>query len=223
MTSIRSASSSFLRSSGLPHSDQEDCLQTIWSELVGQMTHFQYDPARGRLATWLMTVVRNRTVDAIRCRRRRAETPLDDPESLEARDAGPASACESLATQHRMRQVLDNLSTRVSPLSFQVLYQRAIVGRSTTEVADALGLTPGQVRFRLHRMKLNVRDLCELKSVAQLSKRERMARLKKHREISRIAQHTNVSCEQESTTPASPHGSVTPPLCSAPCCDAIHS
>lgn len=157
----------FLLGTGLPADDLDDCLQTVWSEILTHLPKLSYDSGRGRLSTWLMTVARNRAVDAIRYRSRRTETPLDDPESLESRDVEPASACESLAAQHRMRQVLSKLSTRVSPLSFQVLYQRAIDGRSTTEVADALGLTPGQVRFRLHRMKRKVRELCELKSCSE--------------------------------------------------------
>jgi DNA-directed RNA polymerase specialized sigma24 family protein len=60
-----------------------------------------------------------------------------------------------------VRSVLVELSGQVSRTSFQVLYLRWIEGLPTAEVAAALELTPQQVRFRTHRMKLKIRRMLE--------------------------------------------------------------
>ena len=110
-----------------------------------------------------MTLARNKAVDAIRRRSRHAFESLGEGDAVAVRDPGPdpADAYERSRTQGQVRSVLAELSSRVSPTSFQVLYLRWIEGRTTSEVADALELTPDQVRFRAHRMKRKVRDLLE--------------------------------------------------------------
>ncbi len=149
----------FLRRSGLPEPDQEDCLQIVWSEVVCHLPHFRYEAAHGRLTTWLLTVARNRAVDAIRRRRRRSAELLENATALVDPGLGPAAACERFWARDRVRRVLTELSTQVSTLNFQVLYQRGIDGRTGAEVGESLGLTAEQVRFRFHRMKRKFRDL----------------------------------------------------------------
>jgi RNA polymerase sigma factor (sigma-70 family) len=110
-----------------------------------------------------MTLARNKAVDVIRLRSRHVVESLGDGEGMTAMDPGPdpAATYERRRTLAQVRSALDQLSSQVSPKSFQVLYLRWIEGRTTSEVADALALTPGQVRFRTHRMKLRFRDLLE--------------------------------------------------------------
>ena len=79
----------------------------------------------------------------------------------------PAAAYERRQTLAQVRSALAQLSSEVSPKSYQVLYLRWIEGRPTAEVAAALALTPGQVRFRTYRMKRKVRDLLERSMVAE--------------------------------------------------------
>lgn len=151
----------FLGRFRLPEADREDCLQDIWSEIVAHLADLPYDPRRARLSTWLMTVARNRAVDALRRRRRMPTRLAGSAASVMDTDPGPVVACERLWTQARVQDVLTELSLQSPTLSFQVLYQRAIDGRTSAEVADTLGLTPDQVRFRLYRMKQRFRDLFE--------------------------------------------------------------
>jgi RNA polymerase sigma factor (sigma-70 family) len=149
----------FLRKSALPESDREDCLQCVWIEVVAHLAALPYDRSRGRLSTWLLTVARNRSVDMLR-RRRRLFTGL-----VEALDAlvdpcpGPIAAYECHSTRARVKCVLAELSAEASKLNYQVFHQRMIDNRPCAEVAAKLGLTPEQVRFRLHRMKRKFRDL----------------------------------------------------------------
>jgi RNA polymerase sigma-70 factor (ECF subfamily) len=153
----------FLKKWDLSEADRSDCLQEVWHEVVAQLARFGHDPGRARLSTWLLTLARNKAVDAIRRRRRHAFESLGEGESTTAMDPGldPAAAYERRQTQAQVRGALAQLSSQVSPKSYQVLYLRWIEGRPTAEVAAALALTPGQVRFRTCRMKRKVRDLLE--------------------------------------------------------------
>jgi len=151
----------FLRRSGLPEADREDCFQDVWSEVVAHLGHLRYDPGRARLSTWLMTVARNRAVDTHRRRQRFAPGLIEDWAALVDSGPGPDAACEQHSTQAQVRSVLGELSGQVSETSFRVLRLRGIEDRTCAEVADTLGLTPEQVRFRLHRIKRKFRALFE--------------------------------------------------------------
>ncbi len=72
---------------------------------------------------------------------------------------GPIATYEGHSTRARVKCVLAELSEEVSELNFQVFHQRMIDNRPAADVAATLGLTPEQVRFRLHRMKRKFRDL----------------------------------------------------------------
>ena len=155
----------FLSRSGLPEADREDCLQDVWGEIVVHLANLPYDPRRGRLSTWLITVARYRALNMLR-RQRRLYTGLIDFESdLLDPNPGPVAACECLSNRAQVKRVLSELAAQVSELNFQVLHQRFIDGRTSAEVADNLGLTPEQVRFRLHRMKQKFRDLFDRSGV----------------------------------------------------------
>jgi RNA polymerase sigma-70 factor (ECF subfamily) len=154
----------FLRRYRLSEAERADCLQDVWSEVVAHLVDFPYDPRRGRLSTWLMTVARNRTVDAIRHRRRFATGLLTDAVELPDQDADPAAACDRHSARDRVQSALAELSDEVPALSYQVLYQRVIDGRTGAEVAETLGLTPEQVRFRLLRTKRKLRKLLQRSS-----------------------------------------------------------
>ncbi len=110
-----------------------------------------------------MTLARNKAVDVIRLRTRHVFESLGDGESTPATDPDldPAATYERRRTLAQVRSALAQLSSEVSPKSFQVLYLRWIEGRPTAEVAAALALTPSQVRFRACRMKRKVRHLLE--------------------------------------------------------------
>ena len=150
----------FLRRYRLSDDDREDCLQDVWGELISHLADRRHDSRRGRLSTWLMTVARNKAVDTIR-RQRYCARPLEDATMIVDPSSDPPTAYALASTEAQMRSVLTELSAQVPALNFQVFYQRTVEGRSGAEVADALGLKPNQVRFRLHRTRRKFRDLFE--------------------------------------------------------------
>jgi RNA polymerase sigma-70 factor (ECF subfamily) len=145
----------------LSQADQEDCLQDVWSKVLSRPSTLPDGPPRARLSAWLMTVARNRAVDVIRHRRRFSVQWNEDAFAVVDTEPGPAAAYERSSTQRRVRRVLGELCKQATALSFQVFYLRTIDGRTGTEVANTLGLTPDQVRFRLHRMRCKFRDLLQ--------------------------------------------------------------
>jgi RNA polymerase sigma-70 factor (ECF subfamily) len=147
----------FLRRFALPEADRDDCLQEVWIKVLTRLALLPYDPRRTRLSAWLMTVARNQAVDALRRHRRLNAELIDDAHAVVDANRGPAAVCDRHWTQTRVQIVLAELSAEVPALSFQVLYMRTIKGCSTAEVAEILGLTREQVRFRLHRMKRKFR------------------------------------------------------------------
>jgi RNA polymerase sigma-70 factor, ECF subfamily len=182
----------FLRKSGLTEAEREDCLQDVWSAVVVHLARLSYDSGRARLSTWLMTLVRNQAMDTLR-RRRRSAAPISMTADPIDPGLGPLAACEILGTRALVSSVLGELSNQVSAVNFQVLTQRAMDGRTSLEVANNLGLTPEQVRFRLHRMKRKFRELFERSGAFPLANDELHRRVN-GRDISKRAQQNGPSC-----------------------------
>jgi len=153
----------FLEKCRLADADLEDCLQDVWVEVVAHLGHFQHDPRRGRLSTWLTTLARNKAVDSIRRRSRHSMQSLgrDDEVPLADLPLGPEADCERRWAQARVRGALAKLADHVPVRSFRVLYLRWIEDRNVAEIATALDLTPDQVRLLAHRMKERFRDVFE--------------------------------------------------------------
>ncbi len=113
------------------------------------------------LSTWLHRIVYNAAVDQLRRRGREAQLP-EDPDSLSDDDARLARAPSwarperPLATAE-LRRALDAAFAALTPLQRAVFEMHEEEGRSSDEIAETLGLTPGAVRVHLHRARLRLR------------------------------------------------------------------
>jgi RNA polymerase sigma-70 factor, ECF subfamily len=107
----------------------------------------RYDPARGSFRTWLMTLVRNRSVDSLRghWRRQGADVELgDDLQDLSGHsDPWPAVA---LSLE---RDVVREALAALPADQRQAVEMAHYGGYSHTEIAEALGLPLGTVKGRL--------------------------------------------------------------------------
>ncbi|MHB1560813.1 MAG: RNA polymerase sigma factor [Isosphaeraceae bacterium] len=150
-----------LRRLGLTEADREDCIQDVWSKLLTRPDSLPRELRAAALTSWLLTVARNRAIDAMR-RQRLAPAGLDDrANDLVDNGPGPTEVLDRRATRSHLERVLAELAARGPEVSYQVFYLRTIEGRPGDEVAEALGLTPEQVRFRLHRMTQKFRELLD--------------------------------------------------------------
>ncbi|WP_258933655.1 RNA polymerase sigma factor [Nesterenkonia pannonica] len=97
-----------------------------------------YD-GRGKVTTWVHSIVRRRVVDHLR--RQRQDAPLDE-------DAGPAARISSMiATRTTVREALEALPE----LYRQPVVHRDIEGLSYKEIAQRLGRAEGTVKAQISR------------------------------------------------------------------------
>ncbi len=152
----------FARKCQLSEEEAQDVVVTTMESMVGALPEFQYDPARCRFKTWLLSVARSRIGDV---RRKRARNPARTdralPESLTAGlDQLPdreSSDQEQLWEEEWQRHLLDTAAERlkktVQPLHFQVFYLCVLKEQPAAEVAQTVGVNIAHVYLISHRLK----------------------------------------------------------------------
>ena len=137
-------------------STQEACL-SVWRSRAG------YDRARGSVRNWLLGVVRNRAIDAIRRDARPGAPKLDfdDEELLEARPSAERPDAEALRreTAREVRGALEGLPVDQS----KVIELAYFGGFSHSEIAEMLqmpiGTVKGRMRLGLEKMRGRMAEL----------------------------------------------------------------
>jgi RNA polymerase sigma-70 factor (ECF subfamily) len=104
-----------------------------------------FDPRRGSLRPWLLTVVHRCCLDRLRERRREAE-PLDPETAAEVADAGSSPEDEA-ARGEQARRVRSALAA-LAPDQRRALTLMYYGGYSQSEISAALGLPLGTVKSR---------------------------------------------------------------------------
>ena len=109
-----------------------------------------YDPRRGRVATWLLTIARNVAIDATRVRRME---PLD-PDVVASRlgAVDPAALPDD-----RVRRAVAELPSGQRRALFLAVYQ----GRTGREIAELEGIPLGTVKTRIRTAMLKLHDSLE--------------------------------------------------------------
>lgn len=108
----------------------------------------RYDRARGSVRSWLLGIVRNRAIDALRAGAGRAAPQLALDESLiERRESGERTDAEALRreTTREVREMLSALPGEQS----RVIQLAYFGGFSQSEIAKMLGVPLGTVKGRM--------------------------------------------------------------------------
>jgi RNA polymerase sigma factor (sigma-70 family) len=119
----------------------EEVLQEVFVKLWRSAEG--YDPARGRVRTWLLTQIHHRAVDVVRheeAQRRRNvtnEVPLDPTDAV----------VDEAWLTHRTNEVRAGLAT-LSPDHRQVLTLAYFDGKTQTQIAAETGIPLGTVKTR---------------------------------------------------------------------------
>jgi RNA polymerase sigma-70 factor (ECF subfamily) len=137
----------------------EDLTQEIWLKLLREIGRF--DPAKGRLRSWLKAVVNNALTDFWRRQQDKPERGgVGGTAFLErlAALAGPDAADElSLALERRAdssaAEVLARVRERLHEKTWQAFYQTMVERRPAKEVAQELGLSVSAVYKDTYRVK----------------------------------------------------------------------
>jgi RNA polymerase sigma-70 factor (ECF subfamily) len=108
----------------------------------------RYDAARGSVRTWMLGIVRNRAIDALRSKAGRApKLDFDDDSILEHRPAEELTDTEALRreTAQEVRGALDELPGEQA----KVIELAYFGGFSHSEIAGMLGVPLGTVKGRM--------------------------------------------------------------------------
>ena len=142
--------------------DARDCLQDAFFSAFRSVDRFE---GKAKLGTWLHRIVVNACLMRLRKQKREPEELLD-PQGPEFDRYGfrigptemPCSSADELLEREEVReQVREGIAGL--PENYRiVLVLRDIEERSTSETAEALGVTPGAVKVRLHRARLALRN-----------------------------------------------------------------
>ena len=111
---------------------------------------------KASLRTWLTAILRTRSVDELRARRREPlASDLDAGlvSGLEATLADPSAEAEARQAARRMQQRLDALPASCS----RAFVMRELQGCPSREITARLRLTPGQFWQCLHRVRRELR------------------------------------------------------------------
>jgi len=121
-----------------------------------------YDPRRGRVATWLLTIARNLAIDVVRVKK---VEPLD-PELVanklqQARVAGgPADEGLPPDERERVRAAIAELQSEQR----RALFLAAYLGRTAREIGELEGVPLGTAKTRIRAAMLKLADSLETKN-----------------------------------------------------------
>ena len=117
-----------------------DAFVAVWRKID------RFDPQRGSLRSWLMTVVRNRAIDRIRGRRPQMDLDVADERSLLRTGPNPTwEAALERASAGQVQAAMEALPDEQRRAVDLVYFQ----GYTYREVADLTGVPPGTATGRL--------------------------------------------------------------------------
>jgi RNA polymerase sigma factor (sigma-70 family) len=132
----------------------EDCFWQVWREAP------RYQRERGSVLAWVITIARNRAIDALRRHDviGRHELPLDDVlhEHAQGVSTAPSEQLETVERDHCLHRVL----LTMEPIQRQMLALAFFRGLTHQEIAAHSGLALGTVKSHLRRALVLLRERC---------------------------------------------------------------
>lgn len=136
--------------------EAQDVVQDVFLQLWHKATDYQ--PERGSYFSWAATLTRNRALDRIRMRKRRAEIVQESaPDIHPPAHAGETDSADALwlrekagAVRHALTSLGDEQRTAIELAFFRGLTQQ--------QIAEQLGEPLGTVKARIRRGLLRLRE-----------------------------------------------------------------
>lgn len=131
----------------------EDVQQQVFLEVWRRADRF--DPGRGSLLTWVMTIARSRAIDQLR---RRVPEPVEPEEATSSTESAvDSSEVDRLVERWRLRGLLDRLPEAES----EMLRLRFYGELTQTEIASREGIPLGTVKTRMFNGLRRLREMIE--------------------------------------------------------------
>lgn len=109
-----------------------------------------------KVLTWLLTIARNRAINAQR-RRQPPLVPYEDALDAPTDETGPLEKVVRRSEQHIVREVLNKLPAHQREVLVLVFYHQL----TEAEIAEVLDIAVGTVKSRLHRGKETLRRVLQ--------------------------------------------------------------
>ncbi len=122
-----------------------DVLWQAWREARS------FDPARGSVAVWMITLARSRSIDRLRAIRSRGRTRAEEPAAEAAPD--PAYEMDRNQRAHSVRRALTELDSN-ERTALELAYFSDL---SQTEIADQLQIPLGTAKTRIRSAMIKLR------------------------------------------------------------------
>jgi RNA polymerase sigma-70 factor (ECF subfamily) len=122
--------------------DAEEVVQEVF--LAAWRSGHTYDPSRGTTQTWVLSMVRNRSIDVLRARKRRPVQPL-----VEGLDPPDASDVPSQAVSNVDAETARVALASLPPDQKEVIELAYFGGLSHSEIATQLAAPLGTVKGRI--------------------------------------------------------------------------
>jgi RNA polymerase sigma-70 factor (ECF subfamily) len=113
-----------------------------------------YDPRRGSVVTWLLTITRNLAIDSLRMRR---SEPLDPATLMAVAGAAPGRSPSELAEASTEADALRRALARLPNVQRRAVVLAAIGGRTGQEVSEIEGIPLGTAKTRIRMGMLRLR------------------------------------------------------------------
>ena len=130
--------------------DAQDALQDAMLRMWRGLQDFD---ERARFATWAYRVTTNACLDALRKQKKRLASSLEALQEEGYMPEDPTASPEDVVIQNTRRQAVQDALAELPPDARAALVLRDIQGESYEQVAEALGLTLGTAKSRIHRAR----------------------------------------------------------------------
>ena len=131
----------------------QDVFLTAWRKAA------RFDPSRGRLSTWLMTIAHNLAVDRLR-----RETGVSRPNLVLVDEVPDVPGADEEALVMERDAAVRALST-ITDAERRLLARAYFRGMTAREIAETDGIPLGTVKTRLRAALIKVRKTNELKDL----------------------------------------------------------
>lgn len=158
LAEIYDASSHLVFGLALRILSDRDAAEDIVIEVYSQAwrTAAAFEPQRGSVCSWLLTLARSRAIDLLRSHKReRATDPLESAGDVEASTPDPESATADAERFRFVRGAIEKLSAEQR----EVIELAYFTGLSQSEIAARLGQPLGTVKTRVRLAMMHLRDL----------------------------------------------------------------